>query len=162
MKTIKEGDVYKFMYSEEYRKKLYDSNWCFDGQLVARKYHDGKILLVDTYWGGGSERHYGTYEEWEKKGELTFYVNLTDTEKNTEDCERYYVQEDIFNLSHQHGCYKDIRIRKGAKRNKEVMLETINEKIQQTHRDMESKARTLEMLSATRAKIEAGDLTQYI
>ena len=162
MKKINVGDVYKFQYSKEYAGKKFDPHWCFDGQLVAQKYHEDKILLIDTYWGSGSDRNYGTYEEWEKKGELTFYCNLNDTEKADESCRNYYKPEDILNVSHQHNCYKDIRIRKGAKRDKDVMLETVNEKIREAHRDLEYKARAVEQLSATRAKIETGDLTQYI
>ena len=159
MKKINVDDVYKFRYSAKYLEgKKFDPYWCFDGQFIV---NEDKVL-VDTYWGSGSDRNYGTYEEWAAKGELTFYCNLNDTEKNTEEASRYYKQEDILNLSHQHGCYKDIRIKKGAKRDKDVMLEEVNEQIRKAHRDLEYKARAVEQLSATKVKIEMGDLTQYL
>ena len=159
MKKLNVGDVYKFRYSNEYLKgKTFDPYWCFDGQFIV---NEDKIL-VDTYWGSGSDRNYGTYEEWAKKGELTFYVNLNDTEKNNKECSKYYKQEDILNLSHQHGCYEDIRIKKGAKRDKEVMRTEVDEQIRKAHRDLEYKARDVERLATTREKIESGDLTQYL
>lgn len=49
---LKDGDVYRFVYSDESWTKAKngmghgDLNWCFDGKLV---YRDG--LLCDTYWG---------------------------------------------------------------------------------------------------------------
>lgn len=158
-KQIHEGDVFYFSYKPEVREKLSYPDHCFDGQLVAKKY-DGEIVLVDTYWGSG-DRHF-TIGEAEKKGKLTFRFNVGEVETTNEDVERYYKKEDWFNFSHQHGCYKQFVIRKGAKKDKEIMLTSINEKLREKHEKIKSLSWDIHRLGEDKAKIEAGNLTIYI
>ena len=72
---FKENDVFNFRYKPEEAKKRFEPYHCFDGTLVVKKYSDGKILLVDTYWSGGDSRTF-TPEKAMSQGELTFYVIL--------------------------------------------------------------------------------------
>ena len=70
-----ENDVFDFRYKPEEVKKRFEPYHCFDGTLVVKKYSDGKIFLVDTYWGGGDSRTF-TPEKAIEQGELTFLCNL--------------------------------------------------------------------------------------
>ena len=132
MIEVKEHDVFLFRYSDEYREShnKVDLNWCFDGKLIAHDY-DGKIMLVDTYWGVASESRRFTVEEALEKGELHFLCNLDDVEtiKEYEIC--YYGRENVINLSSQHGCRERYVVKKNAKRSKDSMVNHIKEKIQE-------------------------------
>ena len=159
-KQINEGDVFNFSYKPEIREKMSYPDHCFDGQLVARKNSDGEIVLIDTYWGS-SDRHF-TIGEAEEKGILTFRFNIGEVENTNEDVERYYKKEDWFNFSHQHGCYKRFVVRKGAKKDKEIMLNAIGEKLREKHEKIKSLSWDIQRLGEDKARIEAGDLTIYI
>jgi len=158
-KQIKENDVFNFRYKEEIVEQIKEPYWCFDGQLIARKYK-GKILLVDTYWA--SENKQFTPKEAKEMGELTFKCNLNDIKKCSECDLVYYADKDIFNLSHQHGCYKDFYIKKDAKRNKEKMLTELHERMEKAKRDLEKIGREIESLSGKITKIKSGELGIYI
>jgi hypothetical protein len=158
-------DVFNFRYFDRGA-----SNHCFDGQLIVKKGENGGFILMDTYWSSkhdGFER-WGDYsrcfspEDALKRGELTFVCNLDEVEEIREgDC-AYYADEDVFNLSYQHGCYKYFVKRKGAERSQAKMIETAKDKIKEAEYTLASTLRTLERLRETLAKIEAGDTTQYI
>lgn len=131
----------------------------FDGQLIARKNREGKFYLQDTYWGSGDTTF--TPKEASENGTLVFVCNLNETEKKG-DAYSYYDEKDIYNLSSQHGCYKDIRIRKGAKRSKAKMFEVINEKINEARRKVHGYIEDIARYSETKTKIETGDLSVYL
>lgn len=52
------------------------NTWCRDGWAVARETRDGRVVLADTYWSGGSETHIVTIGESENGIKLEF--NLDD------------------------------------------------------------------------------------
>ncbi len=135
-------------------------NHCFDGQLIACKHGDG-LRLEDTYWNSGDNRVF-TLEEALRLGTLEFVCNLNDVEKSHKSDLKYYDNKDIFDLSYQHHCYESYYRRKGAKRSKTKMLETVNKKLVEAQREAEYQMRKIEQLSATRTKIELDDLTVYI
>jgi len=74
----------------------------------------------------------------------------------------YYDDEDVFDLSEQHGCYKKFFLRKGAKKSKEKMLRVINEKIENTRKEIEGLIWDIERFAETKTKIENNDLDVYL
>ena len=141
--------MYRFVYSPEVvertRRDLY---WCFDGQVVVR---NGK--LVDTYWGECGEARVVKPSE----GTLTFVCNLNDTREIKEWERRYYRDEDVFNLSRQHGCYKYFAVLKETQRSAEKMLAWLDEESAAAKQEIRSRIATLERLATQRARVEAGD-----
>lgn len=159
------GDVYRFTYSAESWQRAKDNrfgsdlHWCFDGQLV---YRDG--LLCDTYWGfdwrGDNGRAF-TVADAQAKGTLEFVCNIGDVEKIRPDEFALYAEGDAFNLSHQHHCHNYYVKRRGAKKDKALMLAALSKKVQDAHAEVQRAARNLEWAAAQRERltprIEAGD-----
>lgn len=156
--AIREGDVFRFSYSEAERKKAggYDLNWAFDGKVVMR---DGK--LCDTYWGysNGDPRIVRP-----DQGELTFICNLNDVRDVREYETLQYDEADSFNLSYNHGCNKRFVVRKDAKPSAARMLDEVRKKEHAVRQEMESAVRhgatTLVQLGEMRAQLEVGDLSK--
>ncbi len=167
---VKENDVFDFRYKPEVEDKINES-WggssrhCFDGQLIAKKDYKNHWSFVDTYWSfgnGGDDSHSFSLKEIREQGKITFVCNLADIEEIQEYEQKYYDDKDIFNLSHQHGCYKFYAIKKGTKKSNTKMLKTVNDKIQEAKRDLERAGDKIEEYSQKKTKIEAGDLTVYL
>lgn len=136
---MKNNDVYRFQYNDEQRKKIFMSDHCFDGQLVFR---DG--MLYDTYWGldlRGLDGRCFTPEEAVQHGELTFVCNLDEVAKVSEHAYPQYADEDSFNLSHQHGCYKYFAVRKGAKKSVAKQLAILDERVKRAKEEAGSAMR---------------------
>lgn len=166
---IKENDVFSFQYNEKELKDRFSPYHCFDGRLIAKKMQDGTIILLDTYWASkhdnftrNSEGRTFTIESALQKGELKFICNLNDVEEIRDYEQGYYADEDLFNLSYQHHCYKYFTKRKGAERSKEKMLKTINEKIEDAEHRLRSAERHILEYNETKVKIEGGDLMVYL
>jgi len=159
---IKENYVYQFSYNTKAYKERSYPNHCFDGQLLAVKYPKG-ILLKDTYWGfGDSSSRSFTISNAKKEGTLTFICDISKVDKIEKYDSNYYDDKDIFNLSHQHGCYPLFYKKKGAKRSKKKMIEVVKMSIENLEHkigfDKNSLVRQLEDLK----KIENGDTSIYI
>ena len=157
---IKELDVFHFRYKPKIAETMSYPDHCFDGQLIAKKNQKGEIYLEDTYWSSGDKCF--TPKEAKEKGILTFYCNLNEVEEIGEGSQDYYADEDIFNLSHQHGCYRKFAVRKDAQRNKEKMLSVINERIREAKRKIEWLLEDLERYSVTRHEIEKDNLDVWL
>lgn len=154
---FREGDVYRFSYSQEARDRAHgDLHWCFDGQVVVRN-----GLLVDTYWAGteATARTSDARVVKPSEGTLTFVCNLSDVQDIRESECRYYADEDVINLSWQHGCYRRYVIRKGTQRSAAKMLAWLDEQIANHKRCIASDIREVERLVEQRVKVEAGDTT---
>ena len=156
LNKIKEFDVFDFRWFPKKEQGWDSRTHCFDGQLVAKKYKEGGIKLVDTYWSSNSK--YFTLDDVLQKGDLFYRCNLTELENVSSDCSDYYDQKDIFNLSYQSGCYVDWKKRKGAKKSKEVMLESLERKMKKLKWELESTARDIERTAEDRIKIQNGEL----
>lgn len=159
---MKINDVFDFRYNEKELKERFMLNHCFDGQLIVRQGREGKLILHDTFWGinNGESRQF-EIEEAEKLGSLKFVTNLDDVEKIQEWEVNYYADEDVFNLSYQHGCYKFFVKKNGAKKSKDKMLSVIQRKIAEKRNELNSLASELEQLSVKRHRIENGDLSVF-
>ena len=142
---LKVNDVYDFAYNEEYKSKHqgWEMDHCFDYQLVVRERYDGMLILEDTYWGSCSESHRFTLEEALRVGSLKFKCNLDEVTKCSQHDYKYYKEEDIFDLSTQHHCYPHYALRKGAQRNKDVMLNYVKRMIEEKKRELEYKIHSL-------------------
>lgn len=158
---FKENDVYYFRYNAEEVKTMFNPYHCFDGQLIVRKKENGELYLEDTYWGSGGNRRF-TIEAAQKEGVLTFKCNLNDVETVSKHDLQYFDHVDLFDLSHQHGCYKSYAKRKGAQRSKEKMLAVIAEKIESNESEIRSAKRNIERLNESKAKLDAGEINIYI
>lgn len=160
---IREGDVFRFSYSDEYRKKLFEPHHCFDGQLVAVP-SIGGLILMDTYWLHGFEpRHDGrsfTVEEAQERGTLTLVCNLNETTKVSKSDIQYYDDDDWFNLSYQHGCYPWFAIRNGATKSKEKIVGVLREKMAAERRAIELATFNIERLGRYAQLAEDGRLSE--
>lgn len=161
--VIREGDVFRFSYSEAERKRRFEPYHCFDGQLVAFQRTSG-MFLVDTFWLHGlQDRHDSkcfTPTDAVKLGEITYVCNLNEVYNASENETNYFDDADVFNLSYQHGCYKNFVIRTGAVRSPEKMLRVIQERIESAQSDKSYAERSIERLSGFVEKINAGDISE--
>lgn len=158
---IKLNDVYRFRYYEEVRsKKAFDPYWCFDGKLIVKENKDG-LYLEDIYWNSGENRRF-TLEKALKQGTLTFICSLDDVEECREYDIQYYEDEDIFDLSYQHGCYKKYCIKKDAKRSMEKMKNVLNEKIKDSECKIKWLTCDIERYKEKLQEVENRNLDIYI
>lgn len=169
--AIEHGDIYWFTYNDEYRKKLFDPNHCFDGQLVAIESGDG-IILIDTYWAIGlwdidnasfSDGQRFTEEEARKKGKLTYKCNIKNVDiVNHKNATDYYRKSEWFNLSRQHGCYQAYGILKTAKRDKQTMLDMLSAQVRDQEYKLMSAAHELNRIAVKIHQVQNGDLNVYL
>lgn len=166
---LKINDVYSFYFNEEYRNKHSYSNHCFDGQFVVKQEEDGEFYFLDTYWASKHDgfKHWGDHrtmsvENAIKNGTLKFICNLDDVEEIREHDMIYYADEDLFNLSYQHGCYKFFVKKKGAIRSAEKMEAVILERISSSEHKIGSLKRDIERYNETLVKLRNGDTSVYI
>jgi hypothetical protein len=153
--SIRPGDVFAFKYHMRPGDTYTDRYWCFDGQLVADM-HNGEIILVDTYWGdSGSNRRF-TQEEAKAQGTLTLVCNMDEVEP-IKDGVYYYDEKDVFDLSHQHGCYKRLMKRKGAPRSRDAMLAHLRGKMQEAKRKVELAVHDVEFLAVNIHVVQEAD-----
>ena len=153
---LRVNDVYSFRYNEAEVKKRFEPYHCFDGQLIVKE-RNSKLILEDTYWGYGDNRTF-TLEEALQEGTLTYKCNLDEVEEIKKHELSYYADEDLFNLSHQHGCYSKYAKRKGAQRNKEKMLAILTQQIADEKSKIEWAQRSLVSLNEKLQKLEEGDV----
>lgn len=157
---IKLNDVYRFCYNDEWKRKIFDPNWCFDGQLIVKE-RNGKLYLEDTYWNSGENKTF-TLEETLEKGTLTFICNLDDVVECRECDTQYYADEDVFDLSYQHYCYEKYYIKKDAKRSAEKMKYVLNDKIAKLEYDIKWATSYVERYKKKLQEVENGNLDIYI
>jgi hypothetical protein len=155
---IKLGDVYNFSYNAEWSKKIFDPRWCFDGQLIVKQDGEGELYLQDTYWGwDDNEGKYFTLIEALNRGELTFVCNLNEVEKCNKRDMCYYADEDIFDLSYQHGCYENYYKKKNAVISHDKMEQVLKDKIEILEREIEYKKSDLKWRKEQLEQLQSGN-----
>lgn len=163
---IRLNDVFRFRYHPEEAKKRFDPSHCFDGKLVVKQsnndFFDNGLYLEDTYWHSGSDSYRWSLKETLKRETIELICNLDEVAEIKEYEQGYYADSDIFNLSRQHGCYKQFAVRKGAARSKEKMLKTLQKQIEKAEHDAEFANRQIEKAKENITKIETGDLNIYL
>ena len=126
---LKENDVYRIGYI----KPTEYSNHCFEGLAVVRLggYPVEELMLVDNFWTTRGNKVFSV-KDIGTTITATFYFNLDDVISIKEYDRKYYKKGDVVHLSRQHGCVADcidFYVPKGTKRNREVMLEYLNQQI---------------------------------
>ena len=156
---IKENDVYKFRWNEESAKKVLGSDpyHCFDGQLKVVPSVDDVLYLVDTYWNIDNNETF-TLEDALEKGTLEFVCNLDEIEPINKRELDYYADENLFDLSYQHRCYKKYYKRKGAKKSADKMRKVIENKISEKERKIATLKNDLEHLKNDLDKVKNEDI----
>ena len=154
---IKLNDVYNFWYNEEWRRKNFDPNWCFDGQLIVKQNSKDEFYLEDTYWDSSESKTF-TLKQALERGELTFVCNLEDVEKISERDLVYYANKDLFDLSRQHRCYQRFYKRKGAEKSATKMEQVLKSKFQEIEADIEWKSKELKWTKEKLEKLQRGDM----
>lgn len=163
------NDVYSFRWSPEYYKNNSYPDHCFDGQFIIKQREDGELYFMDTYWASkhdgfkhwSSSRSY-TLEQALKNGSVTYVCNLDDVEEIQKHDLIYYADEDLFDLSYQHGCYGYYVKKKGAVRSPEKMRAVILNRIGENEHKISSAQREINGLRESLEKLLNGDLTIYI
>lgn len=169
---LKLNDVYRFVYNQEILEKTHDPYWCFDGQLVVKQDKNGNIYLEDTYWSfydkenntfknmGYSKRF--SLEELLKQGQLFYKCNLDNVEIISEYDTKYYADEDIFDLSYQHGCKKLFVKRKGAQKSITKMESVLNKEIESIEVEIRYLTWKLEKTKENLEELKNGNINIYI
>lgn len=154
-KDIKTGDVFSFRYNEKYVNTHYSPYHCFDGQLIASvDDNGGDIYLIDTYWTSGNKTF--TLDKALKEGTLKFRFNIKDVVDCYESDKAYYKDTDIFDFSYQHGCYKRFVRKKDAKRDKEVILNSLRKKVNELEFTLQYTKRDLATINELLKDVEEG------
>jgi len=156
---FKVNDVYEFRYNAEMVKKLVYPYHCFDGTLIVRKFDDGSLRLVDTYWN--SDNRTFTIEKALKEGELTFICNLDEVDELKGFGTEYYDDSDVIRLKIHAGYRNETYLKKGAVKSKDKMISVIKEKIEIEENNIRSANRYIGLLAETLKKVESGDLNVY-
>lgn len=114
---MKDGDIYQWAFKEPSDHMPYH---CCARIAIFR---DSR--LTDTYWHSGGNRNWDE-EMAAKLLTLTFLANEADLEVGPIDAHEYYAPEDIVDLRHPNSSSRELlKIRKGAQKQPEIMLETI-------------------------------------
>jgi hypothetical protein len=158
---IKENDVFSFSFNEAELKKRFEPYWCMDGRMIAKKMHDGSIMFYDTYWTHSPERYY-THEKLLELGEMKFVCNLNDVEEIKEYDLKYYDDNDIINLSYQHGCYGKFAIKKGTKKSTAKIIHSITSKMESLKSEIEFATSQIKRLTEELDKARNGQVDVYI
>lgn len=165
---LREKDVYSLRVDSEKHPDY--SYWCVDGTFIAIDDGNGKLVLANTYWThlfkekDGSvkisvpgDTHKRTFEEIIELGELLLYCNLHDLDWGDSASERYYNPSDLFPIHTQHGYCKHYFVRKGAKRDPDVIVTYINKELQNKRDEIGRLARDIEWLASKRREVELGN-----
>jgi hypothetical protein len=158
---LKINDVYRFSYHDA--GNMFMPYHCFDGQLVVRQKENGNLYLEDTYWGwkDGSNKTF-TPEQALECGALKFICNLDDVQKCEEYNFNYYADDDLFNLSYQHGCYKRFYKKLGAQKSFVKMEQILKNKITSAENEIEFQNNQIKYYKEKLKELQNGDINIYI
>lgn len=166
---IKVNDIYHFSFNEQYLKDHSQAYWCFDGQFyVWKNEQNGQLYLVDTYWNALGSYPSGDVgkrfllTEALAKGTLKFICNLDDLVECSERDTLYYDDNDVFNLSRQHGYYNAFYRRKDAERSMEKVKQVLLEDIEYIQNKIASWEGDLKWREHDLARLENGETNIYV
>lgn len=128
--NFQEGDIYRWTYKDIGSNTSTTAYWC-KSQIAYFK--DSK--LFDTYWSDRSI--WFPLETVEKVLNLEYIENFNNLEE-LKDNKEYYKEEDIIDLSHPNSYGKLLYKKKGAGRNRQVMIELAKYALDEWKRKKES------------------------
>jgi len=152
--AIKDGDIFRWRYKDEQpeHRRAWGRYHCKSQIAVAR---DG--ILRDTYWNDNSSGTIWSYDEAERLLELSFVANFADLEKRDELAAAYYDDADCVSLNHANSTRGNFYIRKGAKRSKSKMLDTLADQIAKAESEIEFARSRLDRYRETLTAITRGE-----
>ncbi|RLI38886.1 hypothetical protein DRO66_00250 [Candidatus Bathyarchaeota archaeon] len=116
IEDIKDRDVLRLTYTEEWKASHYDRDWqhCFDGLAVVFKANAGNLFMRETYWGYDPTTF--LLEEANERFHITLLFNFHDVEKLDEHHVSDYASKDVHRLPMHHGHRTTFYVKKGATR----------------------------------------------
>lgn len=158
MKEFKEGDIFRWKWTDSYSEKLYKEcpstvYWCMSRIAVCKG-----DRLVDTYWSGCSSSQ-KSFSFDDERIELEFVANFEDLTEADPSDRAYYLDKDCVDLNHPNSTRGNFYIRKGAEKNLEKMQKVMKRDV----KSLESEIKYLQSQLEYRIKdIEEVSIDSYI
>ena len=149
-----EGDIYHWVWADPERDNAgaFGDYHCKSRIAV---FEGGK--LYDTFWGSGPTDNSFLREEDVK---LTLRGNRHDMDV-LKDNASFYRSEDIVSMKHSNSSSAVIYVKRGAKRDLDIMLKRVEEKIRDAEHRKRSAEFDLGQLALAKAEIESGKTKVY-
>lgn len=126
------------------------STWCHDGYAIAELRRDGQLVLVDTYWSGGSD---GAVVGPDVPYELLF--NLADYEEKPAYVWERYAPADRQYIP-KHAGYRTVHlVRKGATPDLSTQIENARERVTEAEDKLRTAQNDLDWRRRELAELEA-------
>ncbi|MCP4986749.1 MAG: hypothetical protein GY928_12060 [Colwellia sp.] len=151
---MKENNIYSWRWKDEARhsnRGSFGNYHCYSQIAVVK---NGR--LYDTYWSDQSK------EIFKKKVILTFLGNSEEMTKLQEWKVNYYRKSDIVDMRHANDTRGIIYLKKGAKKDAEVMLEYVEYKIKNSEDNIRSETRNVEWYTEMKDQINSGKLDEIL
>lgn len=125
------GDVVRWRYSERELERLNHGNnggttyWCCSQIAV---FNESKGVFEDTFWNSCDNK---TFQPDDQDRVLAYVGNFDEWKRQTQTYEyliKYYRESDIINLNHPNNSSYNLYLKKGAKKDKEVIKRNIIQK----------------------------------
>lgn len=146
---MKEGDIYWWRYKEHFGSRA-DLYWCKSRIAISS---EGK--LFDTFW---NDKH---HEELDLgKIDIEYQGNPEEMDKIGKYDIQYFKSEDIVNMNHSNNSNASIYIKKGSKRNQEIMLYLVKQKISEKESSIQFDKNEIDRLAKLIPSIQGGNLDQ--
>lgn len=129
--------------------------WCREGIAIAL-WRDGRVVLLDTFWGSSGDQHRVTAEE-AATAELMFnladYDELDRYSHQSPDTWAKYAPADRKLITQQHGCQKRWFIRNGAKPDWATQIDNARAEVAKRESAAESALRAVEWAREDLARV---------
>lgn len=146
---MKEGDIYHWLWRDEFRKNDFGAFQSYHCKSRIAVYSNG--TLNDTFWSGDNDGFLDpTAVTLELQGNANEMTVLSDNPE-------YYRDSDLVSMKHSNNSNAPIYLKKGAKRDAETMQECLQHRLEHSKYKIESHKRTVLELSTAIKKIRSGD-----
>ena len=128
---------------------------CREGMAIVGERSDGRVILVDTFWGSMNDSHVLTDAE-EATAELLFNkADYDEVPRHMAYCWKDYAPADRRAITSQHGLQRRLFIRKGATEDHATKVENAREKLAEAERDLESAKSAVQWAIDDLARVQA-------
>ena len=135
------------------------NRWCREGTAIGTATRDGRVILCDTYWSGGSETHVLTDAEIATarlRFNLGDYDELDRYSHRSPVMWKTYAPADRQTVTAQHGCHTRWFVRKGASPDWATQIANAREVVAERELDVASAQRQLDWAREDLARVLAG------